>query len=165
VIAVDTNLLVYAHRGDSAWHAAAYARVAELAEGRVRWAIPWPCLDEFLAIVTHPRITRRGGPGRQAREAAEVAIRCPELGDALQPAERSHPRVVDLRTRDPDRAPEFRPVALGLRQERQARRLVEGRLERGGRRAPGSRRVARGARKGGRRARSLWVKIGHRRTG
>ena len=27
-----------------------------LAEGRAAWAIPWPCLHEFLAIVTHPRI-------------------------------------------------------------------------------------------------------------
>ena len=56
MIAVDTNLLVYAHREDSVWHDAAYARVAELAEGRTPWAIPWPCLHEFLAVVTHPRI-------------------------------------------------------------------------------------------------------------
>lgn len=27
-----------------------------LAEGREPWAVPWPCLHEFLAIVTHPRI-------------------------------------------------------------------------------------------------------------
>jgi uncharacterized protein len=56
VIALDTNLLVYAHREDSPWHDAAYARLTELAEGRALWAIPWPCLHEFLAIVTHPRI-------------------------------------------------------------------------------------------------------------
>src|SRR5205823_1711276 len=56
MIAVDTNILVYAHREDSQWHDAACALVAELAEGRAPWAIPWPCLHEFLAIVTHPRI-------------------------------------------------------------------------------------------------------------
>jgi uncharacterized protein len=56
MIAVDTTLLVYAHREDSPWHEAAYSRIAELAEGRTPWAIPWPCLHEFLAIVTHPRI-------------------------------------------------------------------------------------------------------------
>ena len=56
MIAVDTNLLVYAHREDSAWHEPAYARIVELAEGRAPWAIPWPCLHEFVAIVTHPRI-------------------------------------------------------------------------------------------------------------
>jgi toxin-antitoxin system PIN domain toxin len=56
VIAVDTNILVYAHREDSEWHAVAYAKLAGLAEGRGAWAIPWPCVHEFLAIVTHPRI-------------------------------------------------------------------------------------------------------------
>jgi predicted nucleic acid-binding protein len=52
VIAVDTNILVYAHREDSPFHDAAFRRVAELAEGQAVWAIPWPCLHEFLAIVT-----------------------------------------------------------------------------------------------------------------
>ncbi len=58
MIAVDTNLLVYAHRRDSEWHAAAAGVVRSLAEGAAPWAIPWPCLHEFLAIVTHPRIYR-----------------------------------------------------------------------------------------------------------
>jgi predicted nucleic acid-binding protein len=34
MIGVDSNLLVYAHREDSPWHAAAYGRMVELAEGR-----------------------------------------------------------------------------------------------------------------------------------
>ena len=56
MIAIDTNILVYAHREDSPFHAAAYSCVGKLAEGPASWAIPWPCLHEFLAIVTHPRI-------------------------------------------------------------------------------------------------------------
>ncbi len=56
MIAVDTNILVYAHREDSPWHDSAYASIVELAQGRELWAIPWPCVHEFLAIVTHPRI-------------------------------------------------------------------------------------------------------------
>jgi hypothetical protein len=56
VIAVDTNLLVYAHRKDSGWHAVARALIADLAESRSAWAIAWPCLHEFTAIVTHPRV-------------------------------------------------------------------------------------------------------------
>ncbi|MEN6320242.1 MAG: type II toxin-antitoxin system VapC family toxin [Syntrophaceae bacterium] len=44
MIAVDTNILVYAHREDSPWHDKAYALIIELAEGRIRWAIPWPCI-------------------------------------------------------------------------------------------------------------------------
>ncbi len=56
MIAVDTNILVYTHREESPWHSSAFKRMAELAEGRALWAIPWPCIHEFLAIVTHPRI-------------------------------------------------------------------------------------------------------------
>ena len=56
MIAVDTNLLVYAHRRDNPFHAAAKRVIKALAEGRTPWAIPWPCLHEFHGIVTHPRI-------------------------------------------------------------------------------------------------------------
>jgi toxin-antitoxin system PIN domain toxin len=62
VIAVDTNILVYAHREDAEWHAPAYESVRRLAEGNVAWAIPWPCIHEFLAIVTHPRVYRPPTP-------------------------------------------------------------------------------------------------------
>jgi len=54
VIAIDTNVLVHAHREESPWHAAASKALAGL--GARRWALPWPCVHEFLAIVTHPRI-------------------------------------------------------------------------------------------------------------
>ena len=56
MIAADTNILVYAHRVDSEWHEQAKARIESLAQGRVSWGLPWPCVHEFLAIVTHPRI-------------------------------------------------------------------------------------------------------------
>ncbi|GAA1687299.1 TA system VapC family ribonuclease toxin [Fodinicola feengrottensis] len=56
MIAVDTNILVYAHRRDSEFHAAAAAQIKGLAEGRSSWAIPWPCLHEFYAIATHRKI-------------------------------------------------------------------------------------------------------------
>ena len=62
MIAVDTNILVYAHREESPWHGAARAKLAHLAEGSAAWAIPWPCVHEFLAIVTHARIWRPPTP-------------------------------------------------------------------------------------------------------
>jgi toxin-antitoxin system PIN domain toxin len=68
LIAVDTNILVYAHRRDAEWHAAAAEKVRTLAESRAQWAIPWPCLHEFLSIVTHPRIF---APPSTAAEAME----------------------------------------------------------------------------------------------
>jgi toxin-antitoxin system PIN domain toxin len=79
VIALDTNLLLYAHREDSPWHDRAYARVAELAEGRSSWAIPWPCLHEFLAIVTHPRIYQPPTPLAAAIDQIEAWLESPTL--------------------------------------------------------------------------------------
>lgn len=62
MIALDTNILVYAHRRDSQWHEAAEPLVRSLAEGTAPWAIPWPCVHEFVAIVTHPRIYAPASP-------------------------------------------------------------------------------------------------------
>ena len=59
MIAVDTNVLVNAHRRDAEWHEPASTIVEELAEGDGPWAIPWPCVHEFVAIATHPRIFGR----------------------------------------------------------------------------------------------------------
>ncbi len=56
MIAVDTNVLVYAHRREPREHEAAYERVRELAEGSEPWGIPWPCVYEFFSVVTNPRI-------------------------------------------------------------------------------------------------------------
>jgi toxin-antitoxin system PIN domain toxin len=79
VIAVDTNILVYAHREDSEWHQAAYQRLAVLAEGRAAWAIPWPCIHEFLAIVTHPKIFTPPTPLARALGQVDAWIESPSL--------------------------------------------------------------------------------------
>jgi toxin-antitoxin system PIN domain toxin len=79
VIAIDTNLLVYAHREDSPWHAAAKERVRELAEAAAPWAIPWPCLHEFLSIVTHPRIYAPPTPLPAALDQVDAWLESPSL--------------------------------------------------------------------------------------
>jgi toxin-antitoxin system PIN domain toxin len=79
VIAVDTNILVYAHRADSPFHAAAARRLADLAEGRAPWAIPWPCLHEFLAIVTHARIYDPPTPPVLALGQVDAWLEAPTL--------------------------------------------------------------------------------------
>lgn len=56
MLAVDTNLLVYAHRREPDEHEIARELVRELAEGSETWAIPWPCVYEFFSVVTNPRI-------------------------------------------------------------------------------------------------------------
>lgn len=79
MIAVDSNLLVYAHREDSEWHTSAYACLQELAEGREAWGIPWPCLHEFLAIVTHARIYAPPTPIEAALDQARAWLESPNL--------------------------------------------------------------------------------------
>jgi hypothetical protein len=54
VIALDTNILVYARRAELPWHAEAERLLRGLAEGEAAWAIPWPCVYEYLRVVTHP---------------------------------------------------------------------------------------------------------------
>jgi toxin-antitoxin system PIN domain toxin len=56
VIAIDTNVLVYARREEVPHHAAARRILVELAEGSTPWALPWPCVYEFLRVITHPRV-------------------------------------------------------------------------------------------------------------
>lgn len=79
MIAVDTNLLVYAHRGDSPFHEAAFRCLRALAEGSAPWAIPWPCLHEFLAIVTHPRIYRPATPMAHALVQVDAWCESPSV--------------------------------------------------------------------------------------
>jgi toxin-antitoxin system PIN domain toxin len=79
VVAIDTNILVYAHRADSGWHKQADAVIAELAEGRSAWAIPWPCIYEFYAIVTHPRIYNPPTPPVDALIQISLWLESPTL--------------------------------------------------------------------------------------
>lgn len=66
MIAVDTNILVYAHRADSPFHDRACSALESLAAGTREWAIPWPCAHEFFAVVTHPRIYKSATPAKMA---------------------------------------------------------------------------------------------------
>ena len=79
MIAVDTNILVYAHRADSEWHLPARDAIRSLAEGRPTWALPWPCLHEFLAIVTHPRIFEPPSTMEEALRQVEAWIGSPSV--------------------------------------------------------------------------------------
>lgn len=110
MIAVDTNVLVPAHRRDAALHAAAKRRMTELAEGSQPWALPWPCLHEFLAVVTHPRIFDPASSLEAALRQVEAWTESPsvrligeradhlvQLRSALVPAEVVGPRVLDGR--------------------------------------------------------------------
>ncbi len=79
MIAVDTNILVYAHREDSPWHDKALAGVTGLAESAAPWAIVWAGIHEFLAIVTHPRIYNPPTPLAIALDAIRAWQASPAL--------------------------------------------------------------------------------------
>ena len=72
MIAVDTNLLVYAHRSDSPHHDTAKQLIESLRSGPATWAIPWPCVHEFISVVTHARIFKRPTPVNAAFDAVEA---------------------------------------------------------------------------------------------
>ncbi|MDR0458371.1 MAG: PIN domain-containing protein [Burkholderiaceae bacterium] len=79
MIALDTNLLVYAHRRDSPFHAAAAKLVGELAEGKATWAIPWPCLHEFYGVVTRPRVFSPPSTFDEAVNQIDIWLQSPTL--------------------------------------------------------------------------------------
>ncbi|MBM3789810.1 MAG: type II toxin-antitoxin system VapC family toxin [Acidobacteria bacterium] len=79
MIAVDTNILVYAHRADSSRRAKANRIVTGPADGSSLWSIPWPCLHEFLAIATHPRIYDPPTPLADALRQIQCWMESPTL--------------------------------------------------------------------------------------
>jgi toxin-antitoxin system PIN domain toxin len=110
LIAVDTNILVHAHRRDSIWHESAAARLAELAQGRASWGLPWPCVHEFFSIVTHRRIFAPPSTTEQADRQISAWLESPAvvlLGETdgywvvlqslLERSKVSGPRVHDAR--------------------------------------------------------------------
>lgn len=56
MIAIDTNVLVYAHRQEYPRHSEAKARIVGLAVGPAPWGVPAFCLGEFVRVVTHRRV-------------------------------------------------------------------------------------------------------------
>lgn len=86
MIAIDTNILVYAHRRDTEFHAAAARNIQTLAEGRSVWAIPWPCLHEFFAITTHPKIYDPPSTRSQAVTQVDTWLASPSLVVLSEPA-------------------------------------------------------------------------------
>ena len=71
MIAIDTNLLVYAHRSRTPEHARARKAIERAARGRDGWGIAAPSLTEFWAIATHP--ASQGRPSTPTQAAAFVA--------------------------------------------------------------------------------------------
>ena len=70
MIAVDTNVLVYAHRTETERHRVALDHLTRLCESNQPWALPAPCLSEFFRVVTHPKVFN---PPSKLTEALDFA--------------------------------------------------------------------------------------------
>ncbi|MCS5720363.1 PIN domain-containing protein [Herbiconiux sp. CPCC 205763] len=77
--AVDTNVLVHAFLVDSPLHEKAATAVRELAESPAAWAIPWPCIHEFYAVVTNPKIFPGAALSQAARRQIDIWRSSPSL--------------------------------------------------------------------------------------
>lgn len=78
MIAVDTNVLVYAHRAESAFHAQAHECLTLLAEGSQPWGIPVGCVHEFLSVVTNSKIFNPVSSYEQALTQIDAWLASPQ---------------------------------------------------------------------------------------
>ena len=79
MIAVDTNILVSAHRVELPRHGDALERLRQLAEGDLPWGLPVFCLGEFVRVVTHPRVFAPASSLAQALAAVDSLLESPTL--------------------------------------------------------------------------------------
>jgi uncharacterized protein len=79
MIAVDANLLIYAHKQGSPFHEAAVEAVDSLRHQPAPWAIPWPCIHEFIAIATHPGIYKPASTLSEALGFVDALLASPQL--------------------------------------------------------------------------------------
>ena len=79
MIAVDTNILVYAHRSEAPFHEQAFECLKSLAEGSQRWGIPVSCIHEFLAVVTNPKVFRPASRYEQGLAQVDAWLAAPHV--------------------------------------------------------------------------------------
>ena len=77
MIAVDTNILVYAHRQETQFHAIAKAQIEQLCVGNAAWGIPVACMSEFLSVTTNPRVFTQASDYGRAIAQLDVWLGAP----------------------------------------------------------------------------------------
>jgi predicted nucleic acid-binding protein len=79
MIALDTNLLVYAYREDSDFHATAVEQLRPVIEGDSPWALPWTCVHEFIGVVTGGRVYKPASPLSNVLDFLDSLMTSPQL--------------------------------------------------------------------------------------
>ena len=90
MIALDTNLLVYAHWSTAPRHRSGRGAVARASKSAQGWGLSLPVVGEFWSVVTRPTASGRPSTGDEARrfiaalQAAGAEIWTPGAGFALR---------------------------------------------------------------------------------
>ena len=84
MIAVDTNILVYAHRSDAPFHARAFDVLRTLASDPEGWTIPWACINEFYGLVTNPRLFNTPSPPAMALDQIDAWMESPTFSPIVE---------------------------------------------------------------------------------
>ncbi len=87
MLAVDTNILVYAADSDSPFHAPCRHWLEQQRGRPDAWFTTWAILYEFLRVTTHPRVMRRPWNAAAAWQFVAALLAAPGLS-VLIPTER-----------------------------------------------------------------------------
>ncbi len=85
--AVDTSLLLAAHRVECGEHVQSARTLAALCEGREPWGLPLDVINEFLQLVTHERLFNPPSTSMVALEFVHALVNSPAC-KLLLPGER-----------------------------------------------------------------------------
>jgi toxin-antitoxin system PIN domain toxin len=84
VLAVDTNILVYAADSDAQFHTPCRDWLEHQRARPDAWYTTWPILYEFMRVTTHPRVMRRPWNAAAAWKFVSALLASPGLGVLVQ---------------------------------------------------------------------------------
>ncbi len=113
MIALDTNLLVYAHRARVPEHRAALRTLERARRDPRGWGIAIRSMVEFWSVVTHPAVTGRVSTLAEARTFLETLTEAAG-GRIWMPGEKFRERLLALAGRLEVRGPRIFDLEIAL---------------------------------------------------
>jgi len=113
MIAIDTNLLIYAHRGGAPEHKSAIHSLEKAFSSLEGWGIAFPSIAEFWSIVTHPKCPGRPSQPAEASGFISGIIRDGE-GQVWLPGQNFIKRAMQMAVTLNISGPRFFDLQIGL---------------------------------------------------
>jgi predicted nucleic acid-binding protein len=113
VIAIDTNLLVFAHRGQAPEHKAARAAIEKAAQAPDGWGWTLSNLLEFWSVVTHPSAPPRPSTPAEASAFLQALVRDADANIWL-PGEGFDRRLIGLASKLRIKGPRIFDLTIAL---------------------------------------------------